>query len=298
MLFLVFNRPGHTAAALDRLREIAPPKLYIHADGPRTDRAGEAEKVAAVRAELEKIDWLCEVKTLFRDTNMGLREGVFDALNWFFGQEAHGIVLEDDCVPDVSFFHFCEATLREYADDEQVMHICGSNLAEAATCGLAASFVFSKFALVWGWASWRRAWQKMSLDLDGLEVFLETETWRAFLPDVQARTYMADKFWTTKRRENQSWAYAWQYSVLKNNGLCLLPKVNLVENVGIGAADATNTTGKNPKAALRAGHLETPFLRPGGRARDLDLEQRVFYAYQKSRSKLWRWFWLKKLGLR
>lgn len=294
----MFNRPGHTAAVLARLREIAPQKLYIHADGARPDRGGEAEKVAAVRAELAKIDWPCEVKTLFRDKNMGLREGVFDALNWFFAQEEHGIVLEDDCVPDASFFGFCEAMLREYADDEQVMHICGSNLAEDTTRDLPMGFVFSKFALVWGWASWRRAWQKMSLDLDGLEGFLRTENWSEFLPDPKSRAYMADKFWVTKRRENQSWAYAWQYSVLKNNGLCLLPKVNLVENVGIGSADATNTKAKNRNAGLRAGHLDEPFVLPIGKSRDLDLEQRVFHVYQKSRPQLWRWHWLKKLGLR
>lgn len=299
MLFLVFNRPQHTRATLARLREMAPKKLYIHADGARADRTGEAEKVAAVRAELAKIDWPCKVQTLLRDRNMGLREGVFDALNWFFAQEERGIVVEDDCLPDASFFCLCETLLEKHADNEQVMHIGGSNLAESATRGLPTSYIFSRFALVWGWATWRRAWAKMSLDLDGLDDFLRAGGLQNFLADAGARAYMADKFWTTKRRENHSWAYAWQYSVLKNKGLCVVPTVNLVENVGIGDADATNTRRQNSAARARAGRLEMPFQHPDAAAApDPEMELALFFRYQKSRPALWRWRLLKMLGLR
>ncbi len=310
ILLLVFNRPGPTAAVVERLRQIRPKKLYLHADGPRPERPGEAEKVAAVRAELAKIDWPCEIKRLFRDQNMGLKAGVFDALNWFFREEAQGIVLEDDNQPDPTFFPFCQTLLEQYAENEQVMHIGGLNLAEEETAGLASSFVFSKFALVWGWASWRRAWEKMRLDFEGLDEFLAPPSPKAtagkagktgiaqLCPDSLAQAYMADKFLTTRAGKTNSWAYAWQYSVLKNKGLCIVPRVNLVQNVGVGEADATNTSSKNLAAVRPARAIEFPLHAPETQVPDGRLEAKFFYAHQKNRLALWRWHLLKFFSFR
>ena len=164
ILFLVFNRPQHTRLALERIRLARPPRLYVHCDGARSQVAGELEKVEKVRAMIrEGIDWDCSVKTLYRDENQGLRQGVFGAINWFFEAEPFGIVLEDDCVPDLSFFPFCEEILEYYKDDEQVMHIGCSNLAEHFTEGLPASYVFSRFSFVWGWAGWRWRWGRRAV---------------------------------------------------------------------------------------------------------------------------------------
>ncbi|MBK7938528.1 MAG: hypothetical protein IPJ82_16235 [Lewinellaceae bacterium] len=128
VLFLVFNRPHHTRAALERIRQVQPFKMYVHSDAARTTAAGEAGKVAEVRAIIEeKTDWPCEIKTLYRTENQGLRAGVFGALNWFFEQEPYGIVLEDDCMPDPTFFRFCSELLERHAGDEQIMHIGCSN---------------------------------------------------------------------------------------------------------------------------------------------------------------------------
>lgn len=299
ILFLVFNRPQHTRLALERIRLARPPRLYVHCDGARSQVAGELEKVEKVRAMIrEGIDWDCSVKTLYRDENQGLRQGVFGAINWFFEAEPFGIVLEDDCVPDLSFFPFCEEILEYYKDDEQVMHIGCSNLAEHFTEGLPASYVFSRFSFVWGWAGWRRAWQKMSPDLEGLEAFEQSGLLRNFLVDPVARAYMLDKFRVTQRRENNSWAYAWFYSILKNNGLCIVPKVNLVQNTGVGEAGATNTTGQNEKARLRAQPISFPLVHPDGRQPEPALEQQFFYLSQKRRMRLWLWYVLKITGLR
>jgi hypothetical protein len=299
VLFLTFNRPAHTRLALERIRQARPARLYVHSDGARSQVAGEAEKVAEVRAILEhEIDWDCEVKTLFRSENQGLRKGVFGALNWFFEAEPFGIVLEDDCVPDLTFFRFCEEILEKYKDEEQVMHVGCSNLAEAQTAGLETSYVFSRFSFVWGWAGWRRAWQKMSLDLEGLDEFERSGATQNFLDDTKTRAYMLDKFRATRAGKNNSWAYAWFYSILKNKGLCIVPKVNLVQNVGVGAEGATNTTARNEKARLRAQPISFPLVHPENRRPDPSLEQRFFYLSQKSRSRLWLWHLLKTLGLR
>lgn len=295
VLFLVFNRPGHTRATLGRLREVKPPRLYVHCDGPRPEVANDAEKVKSVRALIEQeIDWPCDVFTLFRDENMGLRKGVYGAISWFFEAEEKGIVLEDDCVPDPSFFPFCAELLDRYSHDEQIMHIGGSNLVAAVTEHLQESYVFSRFSFVWGWAGWRRAWTKMSPALDGLEDF----DLGRYIPGKMSQAYMKDKFEATRGGRNNSWAYAWFYSIIKNNGICIVPKVNLVQNTGVGEEGATNTTGRNAAARLAAQSVSFPLQHPAGKKIDVKLEQRFFFATQKRQVRLWLWYLLHWLGLR
>ncbi len=298
VLLLLFNRPDHTAAVLDRLRLVRPSQVYIHCDGPRANVPGEALKVDQVRAQMPGIDWPCEIQTRFRDQNAGLRAGVSDALNWFFSAVELGIVLEDDCLPDPSFFPFCEELLERYATEEQVMHIGGSNVAEPLTRQLPSSYFFSQFSFVWGWASWRRAWVKMSLDLDGFETFQAQNRIQSLSKNRMAQAYMLDKFRATKARENNSWAYAWAYSVLKNKGLSIVPSLNLVQNTGIGEAGATHTKESNPLAKLQASKMAFPLRHPDQIERPTGLDQEIFYVSQKGWFRLTLWFLLQKFGLR
>ncbi|MBC7774843.1 MAG: nucleotide-diphospho-sugar transferase [Phycisphaerae bacterium] len=298
ILLLLFNRPKHTEAVLERLREVQPTQVFVHCDGPRDGVEGEAEKVAAIRAQIEKIDWPCEVRTLFREQNAGLRAGVYGALNWFFEAVEQGIIIEDDCLPDLSFFPFCEAMLEQYAHEEQVMHIGGSNVAERLTQSLPTSYFFSQFSFVWGWASWRSAWAKMSLDLEGFEDFVRENGIKSLTTEPMAGAYMLEKFRATKARENNSWAYAWAYSVLKQKGLSIVPRINLVQNTGIGEAEATHTKESDNKAKIRASRLAFPLIHPTQVERPKGLDKEIFYASQKSRIRLTLWFLLQKFGFR
>jgi hypothetical protein len=295
ILLLVFNRPAHTRAALGLLRNIKPKILYIHADGARSERPNEQAQVDEVREILNTIDWDCEVKRLYRTQNFGLRDGVFDAIHWFFDDIEAGIILEDDCLPDASFFEFSTQLLEKYADNEQIMHIAGSNLIDNLTESKEESYLFSQHAFVWGWATWRRAWELMSLDLRGLENFEKSRNITVFLENEKAQIYMLDKFRVTRARENQSWAYAWQFSILKNKGLTIVPTRNLIENVGVGDAQATNTKGKIYGADKKAKSMNFPLVHPANFVRDRDLEQAFFYSNQKSKFRLWLWWLLRKM---
>lgn len=298
VLLLAFNRPEKTVKVLEQIRKAEPVRVYAHCDGPRSHIPDDRRKVEKVkRLILEQLGPL-GVKTLFREENIGLRKGVFGALNWFFEQEEYGIILEDDCVPDPSLFPFCAELLLRYRDDPDIMHIGCSNLAEAHTQNLAVDYVFSRFPLVWGWASWRRAWKNMEIDLAGLEDFERKGDLQRFIPGVMARAYLNVKFWATKKGKMNSWAYAWFYSILKNNGLCVIPKKNLVQNVGVGEADATNTTEYNKKARKEAGSLPFPLSHPLEKSIEPRLEKLFFYASQKSRLRLPPWYVLHILGLR
>ena len=105
--FLIFNRPDTTQQVFDVSPKGRPTRLYIAADGPRLDRAGEKEKCEAARAIATDIDWDCRVETLFRDENLGCGTAVSEAITWFFNHEEEGIILEDDCLPEPSFFSIC-----------------------------------------------------------------------------------------------------------------------------------------------------------------------------------------------
>jgi hypothetical protein len=299
VLLLAFNRPAQVQAALARLRHVRPPKMYVHVDGARADKVGEAERVAEVQRLIrEGIDWDCSLQTMFREANAGLRKGVPGAIDWFFEQEPWGVVLEDDCLPDPSFFRFAAELLERYAEDERVMHIGGSNLMEQQTQQLAYSYSFTRFSFVWGWAGWRRAWKHFSASMDNLETYVDSPLFIDFLSDPFARTYMADKFRATKAGLNNSWAYAWFYTILKNDGLCIVPNRNLIRNTGIGVEGATNTRTFNPSAMLEAQTLEFPLQHPGMRQPVPVLEAQFFYATQKQRHRLWIWYLLYRLKLR
>lgn len=299
ILLLTFNRPEQTRQVMAQILEAAPSKLYVHCDGPREWVSADVEKVNEVRQIVADLaPPATELHTLFREQNRGLRRGVFDALNWFFEKEEYGIILEDDCIPDPSMFRFCEELLFRYKDDRRIMHIGCSNLAMASTKTALASFVFSRFSFVWGWASWRRAWKQMSIDLDGLDDFIRQGEIRHLIQDKQAQAYMLDKFKATRDGKMNSWAYAWFYSILKNNGLCIVPKINLVHNRGVGEEGATNTTSRNPLAAQGAQPLRFPLIFPAEPRIDPDLEARFFYTSQKSRLRLRLWYLLKSAGIR
>jgi hypothetical protein len=272
--------------------------VYVHCDGPRIGVREDIENVWAVRALIDEIDWECSVKTLFRAQNTGLRAGVFDALHWFFEQEEMGIVLEDDCLPDISFFRFCEELLDYYQHEPKVMHISGSNLAQKRTEGAPESYFFSTFSFVWGWASWRRAWNKMSIDLEGLDDFVRSNGIQNCVRGRLSQTYLLDKFYTTKQKRNNSWAYAWFYSILQANGFSIVPSINLVQNTGIGEPGATNTRKKNEKAAILAAAIKFPLTHPKEIRRLPELDQHLFYLTQKSRWRLFLWYILKRIGLR
>ncbi|EKE21540.1 MAG: Protein containing nucleotide-diphospho-sugar transferase protein, partial [uncultured bacterium] len=161
ILFIIFNRPDTTLSVFEAIRQIKPARLYVAADGPRSERSGEDVVCAETRRIAMGVDWPCELKTRFLDKNVGCHTAVPAAVSWFFENEEEGIILEDDCSPDLSFFTFCETLLERYRDDEEVMMISGDNFqpSEFKTRN-DSSYYFSGIANIWGWATWRRAWAK------------------------------------------------------------------------------------------------------------------------------------------
>ena len=230
VLFLIFNRLDTTKRVFDVIRKARPPRLYIGSDGPREQKEGEAEKVQAVREYIRNnIDWDCEVKTLFREKNIGCKYAVSSAVTWFFEHEDMGIILEDDCLPSFSFFAFCEELLIHYKNDKRVWQIGGCNFQDGIKRG-DADYYFSAINHIWGWASWADRWKFYDAELDNIQVssFIKSY-WSG-----KAFKYFDKIFWIMKKKEMDTWDYQWTFSMWKNNGLAILPNVNMISNIGFG----------------------------------------------------------------
>lgn len=252
VLFMVFNRPALTERSFQAIRTARPARLYLAADGPRRD--GEAPLCAAVRAFAGRVDWPCEVKTLFHRRNLGCRLACSSAISWFFRQEPEGLVLEDDCLPHPDFFPYCAELLERYRSDPRIMVISGSNFQYGKKRG-PGSYYFSRFSHIWGWASWARAWHNYDIDMRGLEAFCRGRL-QDTLQHPAAAAFFMRKFLYVARGLDNTWDYQLQYSVWKRRGLCIIPNVNLVENIGHGT-DSAHGGGLNFDCLRGVSGLET-----------------------------------------
>ena len=249
VLFLVFNRIDTTTKAFEEIRRTRPAKLYIAGDGPREENDEDIEKVKKVREIATRIDWPCEVKTLFRDENLGCKEGVSSAITWFFAHEERGIILEDDCVPHLDFFTFCESLLIRYAEDERVSVITGNNFQQGIKRG-DASYYVSKYNHCWGWASWRRSWKDYQGDIKFWPKWKKSKDWLNYIPDRVERKYWENIFENVYLNKIDSWAYPWTCCNWRLGKISIAPNVNLVKNIGFEREDATHTKSKHISSNL------------------------------------------------
>ncbi len=248
VLFLVFNRPQTTAQVFEVIRRVQPPRLYVASDGPRADQWCEVDLVKEVRKIATRVDWPCELRTLFRDKNLGCKKAVSSAINWFFEQEQQGIILEDDCLPHPDFFQFCEILLDYYADNERIFAITGNNFQNGQKRGN-ASYYFSKYPHIWGWATWQRAWQHYQRDISFWPEWSQSEDWLRKTLNRAERRYWRKIFDRVYQDKIDTWDYQWIASVWYAGGLTAVPNVNLVSNIGFGK-EATHTRRISPLANL------------------------------------------------
>jgi hypothetical protein len=253
VLLLAWRRHHTLRQVIDAIRPVAPTRLFVACDGPNPERPGEAEKVTATRAVIEsEIDWPCQIKRLYSDTNQGCRLGVSRAITWFFEQVEEGIILEDDCVPHPDFFSYCSTLLERYRHDTRVWCIAGNNFQDGQWRG-DGSYYFSRYNHCWGWASWRRCWQHYDAELCQWPALRDSGLLGTIFEDPVERKYWSG-IWQRLVDEGKpdTWDYQWTFTCLANGGLSALPNCNLVSNVGFGE-DATHTTKKAIPTSIAEG---------------------------------------------
>ena len=279
VILVAFNRPDLTSLVLDRIREAAPTKLFLIADGPRSDHADDGARCAAVRRLLESPGWPCSVQRRYSSGNHGCEATIELGLDWVFEQADRAIVFEDDCVPDLTFFRFCEELLTRYQDDPRVMHIGGCNLLATTDPFGDGSYAFTRFAPVWGWATWRRAWKshraRFSRGIGRPWSALEGEAStpvdpRSFLLGTAARRYYSAV--ATLPADHFSWDSHWWLSLVTSDGLAVAPARNLVENTGF-RKDATHTI--SSRSMLPASPMHFPLVHPRDTSVNKELEEAI-----------------------
>lgn len=246
---VVFNRPALTKQVFEVVKKYRPEKLYVAADGPRKHVASDAARCEETRAIFEKLDWECKVSYLYRENNLGCGKAVSSAISWFFEQEEEGIILEDDCLPDMSFFTYCKTLLEYHRNNTNVMHIGGINLHNTNMAGK-ASYYYSAIPHVWGWASWRRAWKHYDFNLSDLNFFLNNNRIEKYVGKGKAHDFWQEIFCKMNQKKIDTWDYQWQYAIWNNNGVAIVPDRNLIRNLGFGA-DATHTTEEHAYGNLK-----------------------------------------------
>lgn len=277
ILYLCFNRLEEVKQTFPILQQIRPERLYIAADGPR-DIPGEAQACQEVRQfVLSEITWPCEVKTLFRDNNVGCKHGVASAITWFFSYETQGIILEDDCVPDLTFFPYCRELLAHYQDQEQVMHISGFN--DSGRPPAEESYYFSNIPRIWGWATWKRAWEAYDVTLARWTEPGLREQVKARLKEIGGTEFVKvyeKLFDQVQKGKIDTWDYQWAYCLWENQGLSITPCQNLIENIGF-TPHATHTkTLPSGLLDLKRHALMGAIQHPSSRAINQDLDAKFY----------------------
>ncbi|MBJ6799234.1 glycosyltransferase family 2 protein [Geomonas propionica] len=284
VVLLVFNRPETTARVFAAIRQARPPRLLIVADAARPGRADEAERCAEVRRIVAAVDWPCEVLRDYADVNLGCRRRVASGLDWVFDQVEQAIILEDDCLPDPSFFRFCQELLERYREDRQVGMISGDNF-QFGRCFGGDSYYFSRYFHIWGWATWRDRW-KDNYDVD-LAKWPQAREQGLLAEILEARAERRE--WTKAlesswRGRIDTWDYQWVFANWVARRLCILPAANLVSNIGFGAM-ATHTKVAGELADIPSRAISFPLVHPAKTARNREADRAS--RHRSSRRSLW-----------
>ncbi len=276
IVFMIFNRPDYTRAVFAEIRKAQPKKLFIVADGPRTP--SEEAVCKETRAVVETIDWPCELHRNYAEKNLGLKERFRSGLNWFFENVEEGIILEDDCLPHPSFFKFAGEMLERYRNNEQIMMISGDNFLPHFK--IENSYCFSKFFSIWGWATWRRAWQYYDVNVanwpqikkDG--ILLE----RLHNPAVVNHyNNLFDQYYT---KAVDSWDSPWFLARWVKKGLSIVPKNNLVSNIGFDNEAAHKSIDpEDSKARIPVMAVDFPLQYPDSISVNTEADNYVFKYY-------------------
>jgi hypothetical protein len=290
VLLTIFNRPDKTKAVIENLRLIKPNRLFVAADGPRPDCPQDPEKCRLARQAAATVDWPCDIKTRFLDDNMGVDPAVSMAIEWFFEHVEYGIILEDDCIIHPHFFTFCGELFVRYNDDRRIMQI--SSLSPYAAREYPYDYHFSRvFRCSGGWGTWRRAWKHYIYDMRLYGDQEALEILKAYYPDYAKSLRQYGKLLEFKRRNllefrrcsldyYDHWDYQWNMACAAQNGLCIVPENNLMDNIGFDE-ESTHTLQVNPVfdhlqvQPLRFPLRHPPFVYADSRP-EKSLEKRIY----------------------
>ncbi|GAB3513155.1 hemolytic protein HlpA [Spirosoma knui] len=264
VLFIIFNKPDETQRVFNAIRSQKPARMFIAADGPRPGKEGEAERCQLVRKwVLDHVDWPCELKTLFRDENRGCGRGPSEAISWFFEHVDEGIILEDDCLPNATFFRFCADLLETYRDNRQVSMISGNNFQLVQPMPIEAAYYFSVFPSSNGWATWKRSWEGFDYTLSNWPRIDKKKLNKYLFAEKPYSRWWLNHFdWLYRNKPDDMWDFQFHYLCMTRNQLAVIPKANLVSNIGYGPCATHSQNPDSYFANVPTHELASPFTHP------------------------------------
>jgi hypothetical protein len=247
VLLIFFSRPDTFRLVFNEVKKARPAKLFLACDGPRDSVDNDIHAIKECRNIAEDIDWECEVYKNYLDTNVGCGTMPYTSIKWALNYVDRLIILEDDCVPNFSFFGFMEDALEQYINDTRIGMVSGTNHFFEWNCGL-NSYCFTKTGAIWGWGTWARVWEKYSFGVKGIESkYLKELLFKEINLKQIAKKRI--KKWeninkdVSKGKSITYWDYQFGYLKYTQSYLTIVPKYNLITNIGIGedSTHAKNT---------------------------------------------------------
>lgn len=269
ILLIVFNRPHQTRIVFERIKEIKPRNLFIAADGPRPT-AKEVDNCIKVRQLFTEVDWDCRVHKLFREENLGCKKSVSAAIDWFFENVDEGIILEDDCLPELSFFRFCKELLDFYRDDNRIMMISGGNYQFGRNI-TEESYYFSRYTHVWGWATWKNRWKLYDINMEKWPGIEKNKFFNDILDQKEEARYWENIFNRVYKNRIDTWDYQLLFSSWVNHRLSIVPNVNMISNIGFDGS-ATHTNSPSPLSNMSVSSMNFPLQHPKIVKRNVDAD--------------------------
>lgn len=248
VLLIIYKRESTTRRVFDAIRQAQPPRLYIAANAPNPLKEDDPEKCENTRRCTERIDWPCDVKRLYRKEHLSAGVSISSAISWFFENEEEGIILEDDVLPHTDFFKYCDEMLEKYRDDERIHLIAGRNSFFDETPVHEYSYFFSRYMMIWGWASWRRVWKTYQFDLSSIMEKDYAEKVNRYPKKV--RPFLWNIYNAMREHKVDTWDHQFFVNMVMNERYCIIPFTNMTENLGMGSPDGTHS----PADAKRTNH--------------------------------------------
>jgi hypothetical protein len=274
---IIFNRPDCTFKVFEEIAKVRPSKLLITSDGARPDREGESDKVELARSIVSLVDWDCEVLTNFASENLGCKYGPAKGIDWVFEQVEEAIILEDDCLPTISFFRFCQELLDLYRKDQRVAMIAGSNLLPNNSKEYVESYFFSRHTFCWGWATWRDRWVgTFDVEIKNWPLHRDTDLFEKIHGSKKRADSWRIGFDYLYQNKMDAWDYQWLYANWLENRLSIVPRKNLVSNIGFGAAATHTFNSKDRLSNVPRFDIAFPLAHPNHVLRDKSSDDALY----------------------
>lgn len=250
ILLIFFARPNTLEEVFKAVKKAKPTKLFLACDGPRVGNKTDVEMIKKCKEIVEQVDWECEVHTKYSEENLGCGVGPSSAITWAFSFVDKLVILEDDCVPDESFFPFMKEMLDKYADDERIGLISGFNHFKDWDCN-GNSYFFTKCGATLGWGTWKRVWNQYDYYVDKINDpyiynLLKKELIDKKSGKIRCTSWKKASIETKEKKVNY-WDIQFGFLKYSQSYLCIVPKSNMIYNIGCGPGSTHTETMQSTK---------------------------------------------------